>query len=44
MLKFLFGVLIGLITGLILPPGPREQLSRQLSGIVGNALAKIPEG
>ena len=44
MKKILFGVMAGLIAGLILPAESREQLSRRLAGAIAGLEARAPEG
>jgi hypothetical protein len=44
MKKILFGVMAGLLAGLILPAEARERLSRRLAGITRRMVTHVPEG
>jgi hypothetical protein len=37
-------VIVGVITGLLMPAGQREKLSRSLAAPIGSCLARIPDG
>ncbi len=44
LVAILGGGVVGVIVGLLMPPEPREKLSRQLASLIGGMVERMPEG